>query len=64
MKILDAVIEEPAGGAHRNYDKVAENLKNTILTELKSLKKIPIDELIRNRINKFGKMGFWDYKSK
>lgn len=61
MKILDAVIEEPAGGAHRNYDKAAENLKNTILTELKNLKKIPIDELIRNRIEKFGKMGFWDY---
>lgn len=60
MKILDAIIEEPAGGAHRNYDKAAEILKQTILDELKILKQIPTDELIQNRIEKFGKMGFWD----
>ncbi len=59
MKILDAIIEEPAGGAHRNVDKAAQILKQTILSELKTLKKIPIDELIYNRIEKFGKMGFW-----
>ncbi len=60
MKILDAVIEEPPGGAHRNFDKTAEILKKTILSELKDLKQIPIDDLIRDRIEKFGKMGFWD----
>jgi acetyl-CoA carboxylase carboxyl transferase subunit alpha len=60
MKILDAVIEEPPGGAHRNFDKAAEILKKTIISELKDLKEIPIDDLIRNRIEKFGKMGFWD----
>jgi acetyl-CoA carboxylase carboxyl transferase subunit alpha len=59
MKILDAIIKEPPGGAHRNVDKAAEILKETILTELKNLKQIPIDELINNRIEKFGKMGFW-----
>lgn len=60
MKILDAIIKEPPGGAHRNVDKVAEILKETIMTELKSLKQIPIDELIHNRIEKFGRMGFWN----
>jgi len=60
MKILDAIIEEPPGGAHRNFDKAAEILKKTILTELKNLKQTPVDELIHNRIEKFGKMGFWD----
>ena len=59
MGILDAVIEEPPGGAHRNYDKMADILKNTILKELEALKQIPTDELIRNRIEKFGNMGFW-----
>ena len=59
MKILDAIIKEPPGGAHRNVDKAAEILKETILTELKNLKQIPIDELINNRIEKFGRMGFW-----
>jgi acetyl-CoA carboxylase carboxyl transferase subunit alpha len=60
MKILDAIIEEPAGGAHRNYDEAAEILKSTILAEFKILKQSPTDELIHNRIEKFGKMGFWD----
>jgi len=60
MNILDAVIEEPSGGAHRNYDEAAEILKNTILTELEKLQQIPIDELIQKRIDKFGKMGFWE----
>ncbi len=59
MKILDAIIKEPPGGAHRNVDRTAEILKETILTELKSLNQIPINELIHNRIEKFGKMGFW-----
>jgi len=59
MKILDAIIEEPPGGAHRNVDKTAAILKQTILTELKRLKQIPVDELIERRIEKFGKMGFW-----
>lgn len=60
MKILDSVIPEPPGGAHRNVDKVAEILKATILTELKALKQTPIDNLIRNRIEKYGTMGFWE----
>lgn len=59
MKILDAIIPEPPGGAHRNVDKAAEILKETILRELKELKQIPIDELIRNRVEKFGRMGFY-----
>jgi len=64
MKILDAVIEEPPGGAHRNFDKATEILKRTILSELENLKQIPIDVLIRNRIEKFGRMGFWDERAR
>ncbi|MBN2089435.1 acetyl-CoA carboxylase carboxyltransferase subunit alpha [candidate division KSB1 bacterium] len=62
MKILDRVISEPSRGAHRNIDEMAEILKDTILEELRTLKQIPIDVLIRNRIEKFGKMGFWSEK--
>lgn len=60
MKILDKVISEPSQGAHRNIDAMARILKDTILDELNILKQTPIDELIRNRIEKFGKMGFWN----
>jgi len=60
MNILDMIIDEPPGGAHRDFDKAAEILKSTILTELDALKKMSIADLIEKRIEKFGKMGFWD----
>ncbi len=60
MKILDRIIPEPLGGAHRSYDGAAEILKNTILEELGNLKDIPADVLVEQRIEKFGKMGFWN----
>jgi len=59
MGILDSIIKEPLGGAHRDYDKAAQILKKAILTELKTLEAIPADELVRRRIEKFGKMGAW-----
>ena len=60
MKILDKIIPEPPGGAHRDPEKAAEILKKTILEELEQLKQISPETLIYNRIEKFGKMGFWD----
>jgi acetyl-CoA carboxylase carboxyl transferase subunit alpha len=59
MGILDVIIKEPVGGAHRDYDKAAQILKKTILSELKTLQEIPPDELVKKRIEKFGKMGAW-----
>ncbi|MFZ5515659.1 MAG: acetyl-CoA carboxylase carboxyltransferase subunit alpha [Candidatus Zhuqueibacterota bacterium] len=60
MEILDEVIAEPPGGAHRDVDAAAVILKETILRELQQLKDLPSDELIDRRIKKFSKMGFWD----
>ncbi len=60
MEILDEIINEPPGGAHRDADEAAVILKKTILKELDQLENIPKDELIENRIQKFSKMGFWD----
>lgn len=60
MKILDEIIPEPPGGAHRDPVKAADILKKTILKELEQLKQISPETLIFNRIEKFGKMGFWD----
>ncbi len=59
MGILDAIIKEPLGGAHRDFDDAARILKKTILSELKELQTLPADELIERRIEKFGKMGAW-----
>jgi len=59
MNIIDRIIKEPVGGAHRNHDESAKIVKESILTELKELMQIPTEQLIKQRIEKFGKMGFW-----
>ncbi|NOZ61112.1 MAG: acetyl-CoA carboxylase carboxyltransferase subunit alpha [Calditrichaeota bacterium] len=60
LQVLDRIIPEPLGGAHRNYDEAAEILKKTILEELNNLQELPASQLVEQRIEKFGKMGFWN----
>ncbi|MDT8325152.1 MAG: acetyl-CoA carboxylase carboxyltransferase subunit alpha [Bacteroidota bacterium] len=55
--IVDRIIEEPLGGAHRNHAEAAHTLKRALLEELKQLRSIRPDQLQRNRIKKFGQMG-------
>jgi acetyl-CoA carboxylase carboxyl transferase subunit alpha len=59
-KIVDKVIPEPLGGAHRDLDEIAKRIKRVLTTELKALKKIPVDELIEKRYQKFMAMGACD----
>ena len=60
--LVDDVIPEPPGGAHWDYDQAAENLKNFLIPAINELEKIPAEQRVENRIEKFGKMGFWDEK--
>ncbi len=57
--IIDGVIEEPLGGAHRDYDKSAKAVKDQILKSLKKLKKMKSEKLIEQRIEKYASMGVW-----
>ena len=57
QKIIDRIIPEPLGGAHKDHNKAAENLKSALLEELTLLVKIKPDKLVQNRIDKFGSMG-------
>lgn len=57
--IIDGVIAEPLGGAHRDYKKSAEAVKQQILKSLKKLKKVKPDKLIEQRIDKYAEMGVW-----
>jgi acetyl-CoA carboxylase carboxyl transferase subunit alpha len=57
--IIDRIIPEPMGGAHRNPQLMAQTLKNSLLEELKALKKIKTDRLVQLRVEKFSKMGAW-----
>ena len=58
--LVDGIIPEPVGGAHWNYDEAAANLKSYIKPVLEGLKRIPAGERVKERIEKFRKMGFWD----
>jgi len=58
--LIDGIIPEPIGGAHWDYDKAAQILKEYLIPVLKELKEIPADQRVNERILKFGKMGFWE----
>ncbi|MDQ3279668.1 MAG: acetyl-CoA carboxylase carboxyltransferase subunit alpha [Bacteroidota bacterium] len=58
--LVDDIIPEPAGGAHWDYDEAAQILKAHLLDVLADLKNIPAEDRINSRIEKFGKMGFWE----
>ncbi len=55
--IIDRIIPEPLGGAHKNHKEAADTLKAALIEELDALVKIKPDKLVENRIEKFGKMG-------
>jgi acetyl-CoA carboxylase carboxyl transferase subunit alpha len=57
QKIIDRIIPEPMGGAHKDHKEAAEILKNILIEELNELVKIKPDKLIANRLEKFGAMG-------
>jgi acetyl-CoA carboxylase carboxyl transferase subunit alpha len=58
--LVDGILPEPDGGAHWDYDLSAQILKEHLLPVINELKKMNPDERIQKRIEKFGKMGFWD----
>lgn len=59
LKIIDRIVPEPKGGAHRNPDQAAQFLKEILIEELVKLKKIKTDKLIQSRIEKFLNMGVY-----
>jgi acetyl-CoA carboxylase carboxyl transferase subunit alpha len=58
--LIDGIIPEPVGGAHWDYDGSAQILKNYLVPVLKELKQKTPEERSNHRIEKFGKMGFWE----
>lgn len=57
QKIIDRIIPEPLGGAHKNPQSAALNLKEALIEEINKLVKIKPDKLVESRIEKFGRMG-------
>ncbi|KTD05417.1 acetyl-CoA carboxylase carboxyltransferase subunit alpha [Fluoribacter gormanii] len=59
-KLIDMIVPEPLGGAHRNVDEMAARLKDILVSELRTLKKLSLDQLVENRYQKFMAMGAID----
>ena len=58
--LIDGIIPEPIGGAHWDYDASARIVKDYIKPVLKELRQVSPEHRINDRIEKFGKMGFWE----
>ncbi|MEW5843629.1 MAG: acetyl-CoA carboxylase carboxyltransferase subunit alpha [Bacteroidota bacterium] len=58
--IIDRIIPEPLGGAHKDHHLMAATLKTVLKEELDALMKIKPEKLVQNRLEKFGKMGVFE----
>jgi acetyl-CoA carboxylase carboxyl transferase subunit alpha len=59
LEIIDEVIPEPLGGAHRNYEGTASNVKESILRHLAEVNRLSKEEMLKQRYEKFRKIGIF-----
>ena len=57
IKIVDEIIKEPLGGAHRDYKEISESVRSCILKNLGTLLSKPIDDLLESRYKKLLEIG-------
>ena len=55
--VIDGILPEPLGGAHRDPKKQAAIIKQEVLSHLRELMSVPVDELLRRRHEKYRRMG-------
>lgn len=59
LKIVDSIVKEPLGGAHRHSKEMVKLLKASIKRNITILSKLDIDVLLENRINKYSSIGIY-----
>ncbi|MGE5363140.1 MAG: acetyl-CoA carboxylase carboxyltransferase subunit alpha [Bacteroidota bacterium] len=60
QKLIDRIIPEPTGGAHKDHTQAAAFLKKALLDELKELTKLKTEKLLQQRFEKYARMGVWN----
>ncbi|EGR0046053.1 acetyl-CoA carboxylase carboxyl transferase subunit alpha [Vibrio vulnificus] len=58
LELIDEIIEEPLGGAHRNHVQMAANMKATLLRQLAELEQFPQDVLLERRYQRLMNYGY------
>lgn len=57
LGVIDQVIQEPLGGAHRDHHQAAARLKTFLMKSVRELTRVPVDRLVEERYRKFRRMG-------
>ena len=63
MGICERIIEEPNGGAHRDFESSADQLKKALIEEISLLSQIEPSEFLENRIKKYDALGYFEEDS-
>ena len=59
LGVIDGVVKEPAGGAHREPEVAYENLKDAIVAQINELKQLSTEDLMNQRYEKYRNFGVW-----
>lgn len=60
LDVIDEIVPEPTGGAHRNHQQMATTLKGSLLKAFDRLRQLPLDALLDQRYQKFRRMGVFE----
>jgi acetyl-CoA carboxylase carboxyl transferase subunit alpha len=60
LGLIDKIVREPIGGAHRNPTQMAKRLKAVLINELDALTPVPVDELLERRYRRLRAYGAYE----
>jgi acetyl-CoA carboxylase carboxyl transferase subunit alpha len=60
LSLIDEIVPEPVGGAHRNHQDMATTLKGFLVKAFERLNRVPVEELLEQRYRKFRRMGVFE----
>ena len=60
LDVIDEIVPEPTGGAHRNHAEVAETLKGVLVKAFDRMRRLPLEKLLEQRYEKFRRMGAFE----
>ena len=60
LDVIDEIVPEPTGGAHRNHQEIAATLKSFLVKAFDRMRPLSLDELLEQRYQKFRRMGVFE----
>ncbi len=63
LGVVDRIVQEPVGGAHRDYEEMAEYLKLVLVEVLNELNQVPVEDLVEKRFQRFRSISSYNEQS-